>query len=132
MSHALEKVAKEVGLDPDLGIPAVAIAYVMQKTPYVFPIVGGRKVEHLMANIEALKISLSDEQIKYLESLLPFEPGFPHNVFVCDVMIHLCGLENSIADFLLEQGTAEDNNALFKSAGNFDKWPLQQAIRPQQ
>ena len=24
----------------------VAIAYVMQKTPYVFPIVGARKVEH--------------------------------------------------------------------------------------
>ena len=77
MSHALEKVAKEVGLDADLGIPAVAIAYVMQKTPYVFPIIGGRKVEHLMANVEALKISLSDEQIAYLESIIPFEPGFP-------------------------------------------------------
>jgi hypothetical protein len=24
----------------------------MQKTPYVFPIVGGRKVSHLIANIE--------------------------------------------------------------------------------
>lgn len=104
----------------------------MQKTPYVFPVIGGRKVEHLMANIEALDIALNDEQIKYLESLLSFEPGFPYNVFVRDVMIHLYGLENSIADFLLEQGTAEDNNALFKSAGNFDKWPLQQAIRPSQ
>ena len=82
MSHALEKVAKEVGLDPDLGIPAVAIAYVMQKTPYVFPIVGGRKVEHLMANIEALKISLSDEQIKYLESILPLDLGFPLSMIV--------------------------------------------------
>ena len=49
----------------------------MQKTPYVFPIIGGRKVEHLMANIEALKISLSNEQIKYIESILPFDPGFP-------------------------------------------------------
>jgi hypothetical protein len=55
----------------------VAIAYVMQKTPYVFPIIGGRKVEQLMANIEALEISLSDDQIKYLESVVPFEPGFP-------------------------------------------------------
>ena len=82
MSHALEKVAKEVGLDADLGIPAVAIAYVLQKTPYVFPIIGGRKVEHLMANIEALKISLSEEQIKYLESIVPFEPGFPHWLIV--------------------------------------------------
>lgn len=82
VSHALEKVAKEVGLDVDLGIPAVAIAYVMQKTPYVFPIIGGRKVEHLTANIEALKISLSDEQIKYLEGIIPFNPGFPHWMIV--------------------------------------------------
>ncbi|PPQ75192.1 hypothetical protein CVT26_008776 [Gymnopilus dilepis] len=75
VSHALEKVAKEVGAKH---ITAVAIAYVMQKTPYVFPIIGGRKVEHLMANIEALEISLTDEQIKYLESVVPFDPGFPH------------------------------------------------------
>ena len=76
---ALEKVAKEVGTEH---ITAVAIAFVMQKTPYVFPIVGGRKVEHLMANIEALKISLSDEQIKYLESILPFDLGFPLSMIV--------------------------------------------------
>ncbi|OCB85917.1 arylalcohol dehydrogenase [Sanghuangporus baumii] len=55
MSAALEKVAKEIGTEH---IAAVAIAYVMQKTPYTFPIIGGRKVEHLMANIDALKISL--------------------------------------------------------------------------
>ena len=55
----------------------VAIAYVMHKTPYVFPIIGGRKVEHLSANLEALEISLSDEQIKFLEAVEPFELGFP-------------------------------------------------------
>jgi len=60
----------------------VAIAYVMQKAPYVFPLVGGRKVEHLLDNIEALKISLSDEQILYLESVVPFDVGFPNNIFV--------------------------------------------------
>lgn len=76
---ALEKVAKEVGTEH---ITAVAIAYVMQKTPYVFPIIGGRKVEHLHANIEALKISLSQEQIEYLESIIPFEPGFPSMIIV--------------------------------------------------
>ena len=60
----------------------VAIAYVMQKTPYVFPIIGGRKVEHLMANIEALEITLSNDQIKYLETVVPFEPGFPYWMIV--------------------------------------------------
>ena len=60
----------------------VAIAYVMQKAPYVFPIIGGRKVEHLMSNIEALEISLKPEHIEYLESILPFERGFPYLYFV--------------------------------------------------
>ena len=54
----------------------------MQKAPYVFPIIGGRKVEHLHANIEALDIALSDEQIKELESAIPFDPGFPSSFFV--------------------------------------------------
>ncbi|KAG2138991.1 NADP-dependent oxidoreductase domain-containing protein [Suillus clintonianus] len=75
MSAALEKVAKEVGAKH---ITAVAIAYLMQKTPYVFPIIGGRKVEHLEANLESLAISLTPEQIKYLESIVPFEHGFPY------------------------------------------------------
>ena len=60
----------------------VALAYVMQKTPYVFPIVGGRKVEHLMDNIAALEIALSEEQVKYLEDVLPFVRGFPHDMIV--------------------------------------------------
>ena len=61
---------------------AVAAAYIMHKTTYVFPIIGGRKVEHLMDNLEALDISLSQEQIKYLESALPFSAGFPHDMIV--------------------------------------------------
>lgn len=75
MSAALEKVAKEVEAKY---ITSVAIAYVLQKTIYVFPIIGGRKVEHLMQNIEALSITLSSDQIKYLDSILPFSPGFPN------------------------------------------------------
>ncbi|KAJ7766514.1 hypothetical protein DFH07DRAFT_769774 [Mycena maculata] len=47
------------------------------EAPFVFPIVGGRKVEHLMANIEALDIMLSAEQIAYIEGVLPFDKGFP-------------------------------------------------------
>ena len=54
----------------------------MQKAPYVFPIVGCRKVEHLYANVDALKVRLTEDHIKYLESIIPFDPGFPHNLFV--------------------------------------------------
>jgi len=77
MCDALEVVAKQVGVEH---ITAVAIAYTMHKAPYVFPIIGGRKVEHLQANIQALDIALSTDQIKYLDSILPFDKGFPGNI----------------------------------------------------
>jgi len=73
---ALEVVRKEVGAK---SITSVAIAYTMHKAPYIFPIIGGRKVEHLHDNIEALSISLTSEHIKYLDSILPFDKGFPMN-----------------------------------------------------
>ncbi|KAJ7082001.1 hypothetical protein B0H15DRAFT_785940, partial [Mycena belliarum] len=53
------------------------------KAPYVFPIVGGRKVEHLQENIKALTIKLSPAQIEYLESINAFDVGFPHTIIVC-------------------------------------------------
>ncbi|KAJ7819778.1 NADP-dependent oxidoreductase domain-containing protein, partial [Mycena olivaceomarginata] len=40
-------------------------------------------IEHLLSNIEALDISLSNEQMHYLESIIPFDPGFP-SVFIGD------------------------------------------------
>jgi aryl-alcohol dehydrogenase-like predicted oxidoreductase len=100
ISAALEKVAKEVGTEHitagkligsfpytrrDVLIRrkrVVALAYVMQKAPYVFPIVGGRKVEQLLGNIEALSISLTREQIAFLESTVDFDIGFPLNFIV--------------------------------------------------
>jgi len=76
---ALEQVAKEVGVEC---ITAVAIAYVLHKTPYVFPLIGGRKVEYLKQNIQALDISLSPEQIRQIDGAEPFNAGFPHDIFV--------------------------------------------------
>ncbi|KAI3548781.1 aryl-alcohol dehydrogenase AAD14 [Colletotrichum abscissum] len=76
MSEALEKVAGEHGTE---SVTAIALAYVRSKAPNVIPIVGGRKVEHLKANIDALKIKLTDEQIAFLESVKPFDVGFPGN-----------------------------------------------------
>ncbi|KAF9012087.1 arylalcohol dehydrogenase [Hymenopellis radicata] len=78
MSRALQKVATEVGAK---SITSIAIAYVMHKTTNVFPIIGGRKVEHLKGNLEALDVSLSPEQIKYIDSINQFDPGFPHSLF---------------------------------------------------
>ncbi|KAI1078153.1 aldo/keto reductase [Whalleya microplaca] len=74
MSEALAKVASEHGIE---SVTAIAIAYVLSKAPRVFPVIGGRKVEHLKDNIQALSIKLTDAQIEYLESVNPFSLGFP-------------------------------------------------------
>ncbi|KAI0330465.1 aryl-alcohol dehydrogenase [Cubamyces sp. BRFM 1775] len=106
VAKVLEEVASQVGAS---NIQAVAIAYVMQKVPYVFPIIGGRKVEQLRANMEALDIALTDEHMRKIEGAVPFELGFPGE-FIGD------GTEYHIG---------------YKLAGHFDKWPVAQAIRPQ-
>ncbi len=71
-----ERLAKEKGTQ----ITSVALAYVMRKAPYVFPIVGGRKVEHLKGNIEALKVELSDQEMDEIDGAVPFDVGFPMNM----------------------------------------------------
>ncbi|KAL0060737.1 putative aryl-alcohol dehydrogenase aad14 [Marasmius tenuissimus] len=74
ISRALEKVADGIGAK---SITSVAIAYVMQKTTYVFPIIGGRKVEHLEQNLEALDITLTPEQIKFFGEQNPIRSRIP-------------------------------------------------------
>ncbi|CAK5265823.1 unnamed protein product [Mycena citricolor] len=103
ISHALEKVAGEIGAK---SITSVAIAYLMHKVPYCFPIIGGRKVEHLMSNIEALEVSLSPEQIKFLEGVLKFDPGFPATMI----------------------GNGITPTPFLETAGHYDRVPVQQTI----
>ncbi|ESK93364.1 aryl-alcohol dehydrogenase [Moniliophthora roreri MCA 2997] len=104
MSRALEKVAKEIGAK---SITSVAIAYVMQKTPYVFPIIGGRKVENLVSNLEALDLTLTDEQLTYLESIQPLDLGYPHSTM-----------------------NDKEINFLIKSAAHTQRMPPRQPLRP--
>lgn len=75
VSRALEAVAKR----KNTLVTSIAQAYVASKAPYVFPIVGCRTVEHLKGNIEALNIKLSDDDIREIESAVPFDVGFPNN-----------------------------------------------------
>jgi aryl-alcohol dehydrogenase-like predicted oxidoreductase len=74
VSAVLETIAKRKGAT----IQNVALAYCMVKAPYIFPIVGSRKVEHLKANIEGLGLRLSEEEILEIEKGYEFDPGFPH------------------------------------------------------
>jgi len=75
VSRVLESIANK----KDTQITSVALAYVMHKTPYVFPIIGGRKIEHLKGNIEALSLELSEEDLKEIDGANAFDIGFPQN-----------------------------------------------------
>ena len=110
----LEKVAKEVGAK---NITSVAIAWIMQKAPYVFPIVGGRKVEQLHQNLEALDILLTDEQIQRLDNIVPLNKGFPYD-FVSTVLVYLaCGRLTWTMCRVMEQITASCTRARGTSRG---------------
>ncbi|KAK3685240.1 aryl-alcohol dehydrogenase [Podospora appendiculata] len=79
VSEALERVAAAHGTE---SVTQIALAYIVRKAAMlgvynVFPVVGGRKVEHLRDNIAGLSIRLTDEQIQELESVKAFNIGFP-------------------------------------------------------
>jgi aryl-alcohol dehydrogenase-like predicted oxidoreductase len=77
---AVSAVLERVADNHNTLITSVAMAYVMHKAPYVFPIVGCRTVEHLKGNIEALGISLTEDETREIEDAAPFELGFPLNM----------------------------------------------------
>lgn len=52
---------------------------IIGRSPYVYPIVGGRKVEHLKGNIEALGLQLDEEELNKIDNAYGFEIGFPHS-----------------------------------------------------
>ncbi|KAJ5902276.1 hypothetical protein N7495_002804 [Penicillium taxi] len=76
---AISKVLENVALRHDTAITSVALAYLMHKFPYVYPVVGGRKVEHLLGNIEALTLVLGEEDMREIEGAVEFDVGFPMN-----------------------------------------------------
>ncbi len=70
-------IAQEIDATP----AQVAIRWLMQKHPHVFPVIGTRKVEQIEDNLGALHIHLSDEQMKRLEDVSAIELGFPHDFY---------------------------------------------------
>jgi diketogulonate reductase-like aldo/keto reductase len=75
ISKVLEKIANKNNVQ----LTSVALAYVMQKAPYVFPIIGGRNIDHLKGNIQGLSLQLTKEDIEEIEGANAFDIGFPHN-----------------------------------------------------
>jgi aryl-alcohol dehydrogenase-like predicted oxidoreductase len=74
VSAVLESIAQRKGHT----LYQIALAYLMLKTTFVFPIVGCTKAEHLSSNIEALGIELTGAEMHEIEQAYPFDHGFPH------------------------------------------------------
>ena len=111
VTEVLEKIAQR----KSTFVTSVALAYVMHKAPYVFPICGGRTVEHLKGNIEALGLVLDASDIEEIEQAYPFDVGFPHNM--------LAGGPNA--------ARGPEDNILMKRLGYIDYVKTQQPIPPQ-
>ncbi|PKS05451.1 hypothetical protein jhhlp_008827 [Lomentospora prolificans] len=106
VSAVLEKIGKDKGVH----MLNVALSYVRQKTPYVFPIVGGRKLEHIKGNIEGLEVTLTEEEVAEVESGYEFDPGFPHTF-----------LSGTLFNGAKPKGAYRDDDVwLSKWAGEFD------------
>ncbi|POS71310.1 norsolorinic acid reductase [Diaporthe helianthi] len=73
----VSKVLQTMAEQKNTALTSIALAYVMHKTPYVFPIVGGRTLDQLKSNIQALKVRLSPAEIGEIEGAIPFDLGFP-------------------------------------------------------
>ncbi|KAK9686388.1 hypothetical protein K7432_015179 [Basidiobolus ranarum] len=118
VSKVLEKVAKAKGTE----ITSVALAYIRQKTPYVFPIIGCRKIEHLKGNIAALGLYLTEDEIKDIDKAYVFDPGFPHTF-----------LSGTLFNDATPEGAMEPGDVwLTKLMGNFDWVASEKSIEPAQ
>ncbi len=56
-----------------------ALAYLFQQSAYVFPIVGVQTIEHVKAMADALRVKLSREEVRTIQTAGTFTPLFPVN-----------------------------------------------------
>ncbi|PQE05668.1 Aldo keto reductase protein [Rutstroemia sp. NJR-2017a BVV2] len=119
VSAALQGIAEA----KNAAITSVAMAYIMQKAPYVFPLIGGRKLDHLKSNLDALRIVLSREDVAKIEAAMYFNPGFPHT-FLTGTLL---GQQDDTQHTVLE---GPNDVWLTYLQGTFDFVEPQKAIKP--
>lgn len=65
--HRLESLAREKGVP----LSQLTLAWVLAKGDDILPIPGTTRIDHLLDNINALEVSLTDKEISALEDALP-------------------------------------------------------------
>ncbi|EXJ85239.1 alcohol dehydrogenase [Capronia epimyces CBS 606.96] len=118
VSQVLEKMADA----KETTLTNVALSYILDKEPYVFPIVGGRKLSHIKGNIEGLSVTLTEEEIVEIDNAYSFDPGFPHN-FLSGTLMQGWDAPQKLASRASEVRWTQ-------SQGTFDWVESPKAIRP--
>ncbi|KAI0699292.1 arylalcohol dehydrogenase [Cerioporus squamosus] len=78
----------------------------------VFPIINGRKAEHLHANIRVLDIILTEEHVKKIEDAVPFSPGFPYNMIETEQVDYEVTNSGFVEEEVVEETTYQDTEVL--------------------
>lgn len=76
----VQKVAGELGATAS----QVAVAWVRQKAPCVVPLLGARTHAQLVDLLDAVKVTLSAEQLGRLDAVSAITRGFPHDFLASD------------------------------------------------
>ena len=74
---ALQTVAAEV----DHSVSSVALRWIMDKNQSCIPIVGARKLAHLVDNLSAAEFTLSPNQMATLDGVSEKFPVYPHSLY---------------------------------------------------
>jgi aryl-alcohol dehydrogenase-like predicted oxidoreductase len=75
VARVVQDVADELGVTPS----QVAIAWTMNRSPVIHPIIGARTADQLRDNLAALDLALPPETVTRLEEATGFTLGFPND-----------------------------------------------------
>ncbi|XYI01934.1 aldo/keto reductase [Sorangium sp. So ce1128] len=81
---AVLAVAKELGVSA----AQVALAWVRQRGPQVYPIIGARTNEQLADNLASLKLVLSAAHLARLDAASAIEPSFPGKMWKNEALVN--------------------------------------------
>jgi aryl-alcohol dehydrogenase-like predicted oxidoreductase len=118
----VSKVLEQLADAKDTTVTTMALTYILDKEPYVFAIVGGRKLSHIKGNIEGLSVSLEEEEVAQIDNAYVFDPGFPHSFLSGSITGGLEAPQKMASRGSEVQWT--------KYQGNFDWVDYPKAIRP--
>ena len=83
-NHAISAEVQKIATELERSPSQVSIAWLRQKAPCVIPIIGARKHEQLLDNLQSVEVTLSDEQMQRLDKASAITLGFPHDFLASD------------------------------------------------